>query len=550
MDSNLSLGDSRRALKAAKVPIRNWDDLDRVQMNYSDSSSEISFYEYADDQILHGNSGNKSRDAVEFSRAMHTGRITEIDESDDELAESKDSKTIRKAVQGDESAHENQYDSESDVNSILDAMARSDTDSIISEVKDGDEVEEEDIGGGILRDLIEFRGERLKRLRGGSDANDDDDDEVEVDVNPFDCSEDGFIRSVKRRRLSNSSDSGSFNSEATIPRFKSTSSTPSEADSTASAASLANPTRRELLSNKQHRAVVTMLKLTLRSAQPSLSQDKLEECLEMVDILEEKYLKATEKVVRKATKGGKHPESAAEHNQRLQGDEEKKHRWAPTKADRSGKSEIPGLLMRAWDEMSKGQVRDQRVGFLSGSSTNRLNTADQRKRAISQHSDWGNRIPTPFISFSSSLAEIGKIRVPWFQNRQKRKGILENTKLTIINARARLAAGKPILRMKTELLHYKVTTKYGEPRFEAGSYYENEFLCPFTTLMLGIVMSVFLLGRNMRGSDLEGSQSSVSQVAFAVGSEVESLERLARRYERFKVKHIFAEDQTFMELRK
>ncbi|CZT50816.1 uncharacterized protein RSE6_11872 [Rhynchosporium secalis] len=339
-----------------------------------------------------------------------------------------------------------QQDSEPDVEAVLGSMAAADNDRIISDFEDNAAVEGDEFVAPAFPD-------------------------------------DGLIRALKRRRLSQVSDSNASSTSAcglVVP-------TSSPASPIISEDETSPPNRRELLSLKQHRFIVTMLKCSLETATPSLPPSTLEECLEMVEVLEEKYIKARQSVKRTARKRGTYPESAGDHRARLEGDEEKKHHWAPTKADRSGISEIPGLLMRAWDEISQCQIKDFRVGFRSGSSTDHLDTAARRKLALKRHSDWGNRHKTPFISFSISLVEIGETRVPWFQNRQKRAGILENTKLTIINARARLAAGKPIIRMKTELLHYEVMSKGGNLRCEDSCFYENEFLAPFSVSPAEIV---------------------------------------------------------------
>jgi hypothetical protein len=158
--------------------------------------------------------------------------------------------------------------------------------------------------------------------------------------------------------------------------------------------------------------------------------------------------------------------------------EEKSHSWAaPADPD-----EIPGLLMRTRDEMSQYQIKDPRSGFLSGSSDDLLDSYDARKLRITRHSEWGQRRKTPFISFTSSHKEIVEDRVPHFQERQKDKKILDNTKLTLINTRARLAAGLPILRMKMELKHYKVINRYGDPfkpDYQGKSFYEHDYLMLF-----------------------------------------------------------------------
>ncbi|TVY47816.1 hypothetical protein LOCC1_G003936 [Lachnellula occidentalis] len=235
------------------------------------------------------------------------------------------------------------------------------------------------------------------------------------------------------------------------------------------------PDPRDIIRDKQHRVVIKELRSTLQKSGGALTMGELQSCLDMVDVLNEKYINVTAKKIY-SRKKGKHPQDQEVMIKRFEGKEERAHPWATA----SHPDEIPGLLMRAWDQKSQCQIKDYRVGFLSGGSTHFLDTKAKRTLALKQHADWGNRSKTPFISFSSSLREIGLSRVPHFQERQANCGILDNTKLTIINARARNAAGLPILRMKDELLHYNVTNKYGDPRFEKDSFYENEYIVPFS----------------------------------------------------------------------
>ncbi|KAE9364637.1 hypothetical protein N431DRAFT_355542 [Stipitochalara longipes BDJ] len=199
----------------------------------------------------------------------------------------------------------------------------------------------------------------------------------------------------------------------------------------------------------------------------------------MVRALEEKYKKATDWKSKKKLKTVPHPATREHFIKRFQGKgtEEAEHPWLPS-AELD--PDIPDILMRAWDEISQCQIRDYRVGCLSGSSACMLDTSARRKLALTRHSDWGNRFKTPFISTSSSLDEIAKERVPHFQLRQINKGIKDNTKLTLFNTRARRALGKSVLRMKDELLYYNVRTKYGTPRYSVGSFFENEYLLPFS----------------------------------------------------------------------
>lgn len=227
---------------------------------------------------------------------------------------------------------------------------------------------------------------------------------------------------------------------------------------------------------KQHRILIKELEDSLKFANPRLEKGHLRKCLDMIAVLEEKYIEVTRVQARRQLKKGPHPRTAEQFQNRIEGEEEKKHPWLPGKGN---KQKLPELVMRAWDEISQCQIRDFRVGFLSGGSQGKLITDAQRKLSLTRHADWGNRYKTDYISTSISLEEIALMRVPHFQKRQKMKGIKDNTKLTLININARTAAGRPTVPAMENLLHYKVTTKYGKPRYEKGSFYTNEILLPF-----------------------------------------------------------------------
>jgi hypothetical protein len=142
-------------------------------------------------------------------------------------------------------------------------------------------------------------------------------------------------------------------------------------------------------------------------------------------------------------------------------------------------TEIPksGMLWRVWDKRSACRIDDSRVGFLAGSSDYCLGLAEDRSVSLTNHANWGCRIPSPFISTTSSFAEIVDERVPQLKKRQEKyKGQLINIKVTLIDVRARIAAKMPVLKMTTELDHYRVRTSYGD---YMNSFFENEYLCPF-----------------------------------------------------------------------
>ena len=239
----------------------------------------------------------------------------------------------------------------------------------------------------------------------------------------------------------------------------------------------------DILKDKGHSTVVNLLEKRLRGSRGIKSQENLKYCLRMIDVLKLKYKEALgyKEKSRKGRKGC-HPFTKEEFMARLcgrLGEEENIHPWA-TPSDPTG---IPGLVMRAWDEISQCQIKDPRCGFLSGSSDAYLDDFDGRKLAITRHSEWVQRKKTAFISTTSSLEEIFNTRIPHFKRRQEKKKIPDNTKLTLINTRARLAAGLPILRMEEELKYYKVTNTYGNPfdvQYRGNSFYEHEYLMPFS----------------------------------------------------------------------
>lgn len=218
--------------------------------------------------------------------------------------------------------------------------------------------------------------------------------------------------------------------------------------------------------------------------------DSREVCLDLIKVVEEKYktrnMTAAEK--REAEEEWKlpgthvkHPFTKADILERLKGkggfgDAEGKRPWAQRRP-------VPRLLIRAWDASSKCVITDGRVGLLSGGSASRLDTDVARAINLRNHASWKNRHGTPFISTSSSIGEIEKIRIPHFENRQRIRGRtpdgLTKTNVTIINSRARQAAGRPITHMKEELLHYKIETKYGRIKPNMNSFYDHEWLLPF-----------------------------------------------------------------------
>ncbi|RDL36396.1 uncharacterized protein BP5553_05748 [Venustampulla echinocandica] len=184
---------------------------------------------------------------------------------------------------------------------------------------------------------------------------------------------------------------------------------------------------------------------------------------------------------------GKPEDNKYNESEEEYGDEEDSHPWMPSSKVRVGVEHEEGLLFRAWDHKSECQINDSKVGFLSGASRFMLGTKESRQRAIGNHANWGNREKTPFISMTSNIQEIANVRIKQLTNRQINAGIRSNTRLTIVNAFARAAAGMPILRMKDELDYYRVETPYGNVKNYKTWFFEHEYLLPFRVPVTEIV---------------------------------------------------------------
>lgn len=84
--------------------------------------------------------------------------------------------------------------------------------------------------------------------------------------------------------------------------------------------------------------------------------------------------------------------------------EEDRHPWniSRKKSDEivlvQDSSPAPKIYMRIWDDKSQAGIREGNEGFLSGSNYMPLDTKEQRKTAIKNHANWGNRWKTAFTS--------------------------------------------------------------------------------------------------------------------------------------------------------
>lgn len=224
--------------------------------------------------------------------------------------------------------------------------------------------------------------------------------------------------------------------------------------------------KRERFSSMSRAKLLAQMRRTLRDS--TIDTKSYKECLQIIDDLEDKartvadYLKD-------------YPMTRLAVKERINGVEEDLHPWGVTDTT-SGPHD--GMLFRVWDQCSKASNKDSSVGFLSGGAAWKwgLDNRKGRRRAIARHGNWRNRMSTVFISTTSSWREI-LYRVSWFENRQVKRKIKPNTKITLFNANARIAAKMPILRMKDEQRHYKVRTLYGHTSTgQNASWYKNEYL--------------------------------------------------------------------------
>jgi hypothetical protein len=231
-----------------------------------------------------------------------------------------------------------------------------------------------------------------------------------------------------------------------------------------------NWTKKEI--RQQYPTLCQKLYTSLKtSAGSPLSPEKLQECLDMICILEAKFRKCVQtKQPKPKNSLGKYPETKKEVLDRIQGPEEEVHPWSITTSD-----QIPsgGILYRAWDKSSQCQILQVDFGLLAGGPHSNFKTEIGRNHDLQCHANWGNREKTPFISSTPSVEDIVRTWIFGFRRRQKPP--ITTTRVTAINVNARVEAGWPLLKMKTEMVHYKVEI----PACCTPATYENEYLLPF-----------------------------------------------------------------------
>ncbi|GJN84547.1 hypothetical protein PLIIFM63780_008104 [Purpureocillium lilacinum] len=139
--------------------------------------------------------------------------------------------------------------------------------------------------------------------------------------------------------------------------------------------------------------------------------------------------------------------------------EERRHPWLKQQAP----TDKP--LLRLWDWASGSQPDES--GMRAYASRKRLDTAGTREKTLAQHIYYGNKEPTPYISFTSLPKAIEKLA--------RRRDTNKNRgphRLVAINPGVRRAKGLPVLDVGAEMEHYGIEDPYCD-----SDYYENHYAC-------------------------------------------------------------------------
>jgi hypothetical protein len=224
-----------------------------------------------------------------------------------------------------------------------------------------------------------------------------------------------------------------------------------------------------------------------------LQESDRKDLMDVIFTMEEKYREAKSIIVfKKKSKPVHRPRTRTEAAELLnprpgskQQDVESANPWMPTEVNKAKYEEMlksfpQGMLYRIYDDSSSGKLRKHSEGIISGLDTVSLDTPEARHHWIKAHSNWGNRLKTPLISWTRDHRDITDTRVPASKKRQEKKKVESVTKLTTMNARARIAKGLPLLSMKEQQEYYHVVHGYGFPKLGEKDWYVEEFLALFT----------------------------------------------------------------------
>ena len=124
-------------------------------------------------------------------------------------------------------------------------------------------------------------------------------------------------------------------------------------------------------------------------------------------------------------------------------------------------------MLRVWDTFA-GSIPDEDLKnrMLARLPRGELTTHEVRKTSLALHADNSKRIPTPYISFTSSLDAAIRLA-----NERKHQWHRGDQNIVVIDPWYRLQRGLPILDMGKEMEQYGVENPYRE------NYYTDHYIC-------------------------------------------------------------------------
>ena len=125
-----------------------------------------------------------------------------------------------------------------------------------------------------------------------------------------------------------------------------------------------------------------------------------------------------------------------------------------------------GPLLRIWDQHS-GSQPGKCGRLISRDPHTVLDTHHARRTSLSRHLRHSDPTPGPYISFTSSPAEIEALA------RMRSKRGRGPQVLTLIDPNRRASYGLPTLAVVPEMKHFRIPTPYGE----AEVFYKNHYVC-------------------------------------------------------------------------
>jgi hypothetical protein len=158
-----------------------------------------------------------------------------------------------------------------------------------------------------------------------------------------------------------------------------------------------------------------------------------------------------------------------EIGQVFESSEENIHSWEDPPRDTGS-----GMHFRIWDDKSASKVINPVKGFQSQSPHENLGTRLHRRKCILNHSKFESRTRSSFVSTTSSIADVNW-RIGWMRGTPRwREPGSAVTKITVVNANARIDSKMPLLRMVDELKYY-----CGDNAYSNRSVFCNEYLWLF-----------------------------------------------------------------------